>query len=156
VAAFHNGADAYLVKPIRRRELLARLDAIVKRTKRRTEQPAILKMGAYHVDLLERVLMLQDRPVELTPKDFDLFVMFLLNIGRLLTRAEIRDNVWGHEASITSRTVETHVSRIRSKLALTPDNGWHLTAVYGHGYRLQSMAAMARLQKHAVNEAQSN
>jgi DNA-binding response OmpR family regulator len=79
----------------------------------------------------------------LTAKDFDLSVLFLRNVGRLLSRGHIRETVWGPNAVVTSRTLDTHVSRIRNKLGLTPDNGWRLAAVYRYGYRLEQLDAAA-------------
>jgi DNA-binding winged helix-turn-helix (wHTH) protein len=70
-----------------------------------------------------------------------LLVLFLRNVGRLLSRAEIRETVWGPRAPFSSRTLDTHVSRIRDRLGLTPSHGWRLAAVYGYGYRLQHITA---------------
>jgi DNA-binding response OmpR family regulator len=77
--------------------------------------------------------------VDLTAKDFDLSVLFLRNVGRLLSRGHIRETVWGPNAVVTSRTLDTHVSRIRNKLGLTPEHGWRLGAVYRYGYRLEQL-----------------
>jgi len=71
-------------------------------------------------------------------------VFLLRNIGRLLSRGYILEAVWGQSADINTRTVDTHVSRIRGKLGLTPESGWRLAAVYQHGYRLERVAAAAR------------
>jgi DNA-binding response OmpR family regulator len=79
--------------------------------------------------------------IELTAKDFDLAAMFLRNIGRLLSRQRIHEAVWGSNGAVTSRTIDTHVSRIRNKLGLIPSNGWQLKGVYGHGYRLERDSA---------------
>jgi DNA-binding response OmpR family regulator len=86
-----------------------------------------------------RTLLRCGRVVSLTSKDFDLSVFFLRNVGRLLSRQEIRESVWGSGADLTSRTLDTHVSRVRRRLALTADNGWCLAAVYGFGYRLTTV-----------------
>jgi DNA-binding response OmpR family regulator len=81
------------------------------------------------------------KQVDLTAKDFDLSVLFLRNVGRLLSRGHIRETVWGPNAVVTSRTLDTHVSRIRNKLGLTPEFGWRLAAVYRYGYRLEHLDA---------------
>ena len=139
VTALRQGADDYMVKPVRRLELLARLEAIARRCKHRTEQPEVLEVDVYRVDTQTRTVTRQERQVDLTAKDFDLSVLFLRNIGRLLSRGHIRESVWGPNAVVTSRTLDTHVSRIRNKLGLTPENGWRLAAVYRYGYRLEQL-----------------
>jgi two-component system response regulator RegX3 len=139
VLALRQGADDYMVKPVRRLELIARLEAIARRGKHRAEQQEILELDVYRVDCQTRTVMREDRVVDLTAKDFDLSVLFLRNIGRLLSRGHIRETVWGPNAVVTSRTLDTHVSRIRNKLGLTPENGWRLAAVYRYGYRLAQL-----------------
>jgi two-component system, OmpR family, response regulator RegX3 len=144
VTALRQGADDYMVKPVRRLELIARLEAIARRGKHRTEQPEVLEMDVYRVDCQTRTVTRHDRQVELTAKDFDLSVLFLRNVGRLLSRGHIRESVWGPNAVVTSRTLDTHVSRIRNKLGLTPENGWRLAAVYRYGYRLEQLDSTAQ------------
>ena len=124
-------------------KLIARLEAIARRGKHRTEQPEVLEMDVYKVDCQTRTVTRRERPVELTAKDFDLSVLFLRNVGRLLSRGHIRESVWGPNAVVTSRTLDTHVSRIRNKLGLTPENGWRLAAVYRYGYRLEQLDSAA-------------
>ena len=79
----------------------------------------------------------------MTQKDYELAVFLLRNIGRLLSRGYILEAVWGQSADLNTRTVDTHVSRIRGKLQLTPEHGWRLSAVYQHGYRLEQVAVAA-------------
>jgi len=78
-------------------------------------------------------------PITLSLKDFDLAVYFMRNVGRVLSRRKIVEEVWGSNVNLTSRTLDTHVSRVRTKLWLTQENNWHLGAVYGHGYRLERL-----------------
>jgi DNA-binding response OmpR family regulator len=144
VAALRAGADDYVVKPVRRLELLARLDAVLRRGRHEEAQPKVIESGAVRLDCQTRTAALDSRRVDLTRKDFDLSVLFLSNIGRLLSRSYIRDTVWGSETVVTSRTLDTHVSRVRNKLGFTPEHGWQLTAVYGHGYRLEQLHTAAR------------
>jgi two-component system, OmpR family, response regulator RegX3 len=135
VTALHEGADDYLIKPVRRLELLARLQA-VKRHSQTLAQDAI-EMGAIRVNCQARTILRNGVPLEISIKDFDLSVLLLRNVGRLLSRREIRDAVWGSQLSLHSRTLDTHVSRVRTGPGLIPEHGWRLTAVYGHGYRLE-------------------
>jgi two-component system response regulator RegX3 len=141
VSALRQGADDYMVKPVRYLEFIARLEAIARRGKHRTKQPEVLKLDVYHVDGLSRTVMRGGRPVDLTAKDFDLSVLFLRNVGQLLSRGHICERVWGRSALVPSRTLDTHVSRVRRKLGFIPENGWRLAAKYGYGYRLQQLGA---------------
>jgi two-component system response regulator RegX3 len=142
VSALRQGADDYMIKPVRYLEFIARVEAIARRGMHRTEQqPGVMKVGAYDVDGVSRTLMRDGRPVELTTKDFDLSVLFLRNVGQLLSRRHICERVWGRNDVVTSRTLDTHVSRVRRKLGFAPENGWRLAAKYGYGYRLQQFGA---------------
>lgn len=144
VHALSSGADDYMVKPLSKLELLARIDALARRT--RANQPQaeeVLEYGRLLVDCRNRQVKLDGEDVAMTQKDYELAVFLLRNIGRLLSRGYILEAVWGQSAEINTRTVDTHVSRIRGKLQLTPENGWRLSAVYQHGYRLERIAAAA-------------
>lgn len=140
VTALQQGADDYMVKPLRRKELLARLEAIARRGNPKPRQFDVIDIGDVRVDSQTRTAWRDGRQVDLTDKDCTLLVLFLLNVGRLFSRGEIREAVWGTGAALSSRTLDTHVCRIRDKLGLTPPNGWRLAAVYGYGYRLQQIA----------------
>jgi DNA-binding winged helix-turn-helix (wHTH) protein len=122
----------------RRFELVARLEAIARRGKHRIEGSAAIEAGGLHVDCGARSAWRDGCPVEMTAKDFELSVLFLRNIGRLLSRGYLLDTVWGPHAHGLSRTLATHVSRLRKKLGLTPEHGWRLLPVYTRGYRLIS------------------
>lgn len=141
VSALRQGADDYVTKPVRPSELVARLHAIHRRSELRTEKPPTLQVDGFQIDLHSRILHRDSRSVRLTAKDFDLSVLFLSNIGRLLSRDHIRERVWGQTAAVSSRSLDTHVSRVRAKLGLTPDQGWRLAAVYRYGYRLGRLGA---------------
>jgi DNA-binding response OmpR family regulator len=77
--------------------------------------------------------------VELTQKEFELAAFLFRNVGRMLSRGHILESVWGHGPELTTRTVDTHISRVRTKLELNPDHGWRLSAIYHFGYRLESL-----------------
>jgi DNA-binding response OmpR family regulator len=143
VTALKHGADDYMVKPLHRMELLARLEAIARRGRSEARQPEVIDKGALLVNCQARSAQRDGVPVNLSTKDFDLLVLFLCNVGRLLSRAEIGEAVWGSKVAFSSRTLDTHVCRIRDRLGLTPSHGWRLAAVYGYGYRLQQVAMPA-------------
>jgi DNA-binding response OmpR family regulator len=139
VSALRQGADDYMIKPVRCLEFIARLETIARRDMRRAEQPEVLKLDVYHVDCPSHTLMRDGHPVDLTAKDFELSVLFLRNVGQLLSRGHICERVWGRSEAVTWRTLDTHVSRVRHKLRFMPENGWRLVAKYGYGYRLQQL-----------------
>lgn len=146
VSALRQGADGYLVKPVRQMELLARLEAVTRRNAAESSHPQQLEVDVFRVDSEARRLLRNNQPLELTAKDFDLAVFFLRNVGRLLSRRHLQESVWNAKAGVSSRTLDTHVSRIRNKLLLLPQHGWRLTAVYGHGYRLQQLPEVTALR----------
>jgi DNA-binding response OmpR family regulator len=132
-AALAAGADDYVVKPPKPRELLARIAAVARRV--RPGGLPVLRMGAYEADVQKHRLAIDGQPVTLTQKEFDLAVYFLQSPGKLLSRDHLLNKVWGINADVDTRTVDTHVSRLRKKLFLDGSKGWKLTPVYGYGYR---------------------
>jgi DNA-binding response OmpR family regulator len=138
VHALRNGADDYLVKPLRRLEFLARVEALLRRApgRARTSEP-LLREGAFTIDPEGRTVLKDGTPVELTQKEFQMALLLFRNVGRLLSRAYLLDTIWGVGADVGTRTVDTHASQLRSKLGLRPEEGWRLSSVYQHGYRLE-------------------
>ena len=136
VTALRQGADDYMTKPIRRLELAARIEAMARRSRLRPQPRPALKVDVFSIDLEARTVRRRSQPVLLTTKDFEVAVLFLSNIGRLLSRRQIQEWVWGLADPSGSRTLDTHVCRIRNKLKLIPEYGWELAAVYSFGYRL--------------------
>jgi DNA-binding response OmpR family regulator len=134
VHALRQGADDFIVKPPKALELLARMDALTRRA--RSNRTATIRMGPYELDPERRSVTIEGRPVSLTQKEFDLAVFLFQNSGRLLSRVKLLEQVWGVSADLDTRTVDTHVSRVRRKLQLDESTGWKLLPVYGFGYRL--------------------
>jgi two-component system, OmpR family, response regulator RegX3 len=98
-----------------------------------------LSIGPYRLNVNSRTIDHAGERVDLTHKEFDLALYLFRNPGRLLSRGQILEAVWGTTADLNTRTVDTHISRIRNKLGLMPENGWKLSAVYQHGYRLERL-----------------
>lgn len=142
VAALQGGADDYLIKPVRRAELLARIEAVLRRT-----QPAAnderLGVGPYEFDLAGKQAWIDGEPIELTDKEFDLSLFLFRNVGRLVSRGHLLAAVWGRNPAVATRTVDTHISRVRTKLQLRPERGFRLTPTYNYGYRLERMPSQA-------------
>lgn len=132
------GADDYMAKPIRPAELAARIGSLLRRTC--PGQGALggpLAVGGYLFDCSARSVSWRGQRVQLTPKEFDLAVLLFRNESRIVTRDHIVAAVWGREVSPVLRTIDTHISRVRSKLGLNAGHGVRLTPVYTHGYRLE-------------------
>ncbi len=132
------GADDYMAKPVRRNEFLARVAAVARRGQLQPEGRELLRAGPYEIDPATRTIRYVGEPVDLTQKEFDLALFLFRNAGRVLSRSRILENVWGVGPGLNTRTVDTHVSRLRSKLGIDGSGGWRLVAVYNHGYRLES------------------
>ncbi len=129
------GADDYMVKPIRRGELMARVYALLRRAY--PQLPAeTFHVGVYTVDTRVREVQLRGQLVELTQKEYELALFLFRNVGRLLSRKHMLESVWGKE-NIPTRTIDTHVSRLRNKLMIRPEHGFRLVSVYSLGYRLE-------------------
>jgi len=139
ITALDAGADDYLVKPARAGELNARINALSRRIGNETEQQESLVIGPYEINLVKRSILVSGEAVSLTDKDFDLAVFMFQNIGRLLSRDFLLECVWGISIDINTRTVDTHVSRLRRKLNIRPENGFRIKTIYQHGYRLESI-----------------
>ncbi len=141
VAALSAGADEYLTKPLRQHETLARIEAVARRSQIEDDLPEDTnrEFGPLAYNLANQQVLLQGEPVSLTRREFELIVMLLDNLGRLVPREAILKEIWGLNGNVVTRTVDTHISRVRRKLNLTPEAGWLLKGVYHHGYRLERL-----------------
>ncbi|MFU2071508.1 response regulator transcription factor [Bordetella hinzii] len=139
VQGLQAGADDYIVKPLRPAELLARVSALLRRAQPAAQDSPPFDVGPYHVDPARRVIELHGESVTLAPKEYELALLFLRNIGRLLSRDLLAETVWNREIPPTSRTLDTHLSNVRQKLQLRPQNGLRLTSSYALGYRLETV-----------------
>lgn len=140
VTALEHGADDYMIKPVDRLELLARINTLYRRLHTQEVDKDVCKYGNFTIFKKERKIALNDEQLNLTPKEYELASMLFESEGSLLPRTEILKTVWGINAEINTRTVDTHISRLRKKLLLEPANGWHLSSIYHHGYRLERVS----------------
>lgn len=137
VRALERGADDYLVKPVKKGEMLARIAALHRRAQHQSTGDGVYDFPPFRFRSRTSQVTKHATPVELTKKEFDLALHLFRNANRLLSRGHILESVWGTRADLNTRTVDTHVSRVRSKLGLNLDVGWRLRSIYQHGYRLE-------------------
>ena len=138
VSALEAGADDYLVKPLRKAELIARMKAILRRAGTEEAQK-VVRLGPIELDLTQHQATVNGEEVKLTNKDFELATFVLSNVGKILSREYLLKSVWGLSADVSTRTVDVHISRIRRKLGINSSVGLCLKTIYQHGYRLEKL-----------------
>ncbi len=132
------GADDYVTKPFSPRELLARVQAAIRRSKRSTLRPAV-SFGDVQVDFACMRATRAGKPVTLTAHEFKLLRFFLDNPERVLSRDELLNEVWGYNAYPSTRTVDNQILKLRQKLEGNPASPVHFCTVHGAGYRFVQM-----------------
>ena len=144
VLGLETGADDYLTKPFSVHELLARIKAIFRRmdalaASRATPKQVIEAAGGLRIDPASREVVMRGRPITLTHKEFDLLKHFAENPGRVYTRAQLLDAVWGYSHDGYEHTVTTHINRVRAKLEADPLRPEIILTVRGAGYRMRDI-----------------
>jgi DNA-binding response OmpR family regulator len=135
------GADDYIAKPVRQGELLGRIQAVARRAQgEAAAAPERLELPPFTIERRERRILRGGEPVALTDREYELALFLFQNVGKLLSRSHLQEAVWGLGAKAQTRTVDTHMSRLRGKLGLTEENGWLLASVHQFGYRLERVA----------------
>ncbi len=134
------GADDYVTKPFSIKELMARVKAIVRRMenisqKGNTETSKIIRAGDMVIDPAKRSVMLNDKSVDLTTKEFDLLLHFARNPGHVYSRSQLLDKVWGYGHEGYEHTVNSHINRLRSKIEKDPAQPRYVLTVWGVGYK---------------------
>jgi DNA-binding response OmpR family regulator len=139
VRGFRMGADDFVTKPFSLLELLARVEALLRRATadERTPQAPLFRFGDISIDPAARRVSKSGEPVDLTDKELSLLLALARRQGAVATRQELLSEVWGHRSAVMSRTVDTHVAELRRKLEADPAAPRHIVTIRKRGYRLQ-------------------
>ncbi len=138
VVGLELGADDYVTKPFSHRELVARIRAVLRRQGGSAEEGSVaLEAGPVRMDVERHLVTVAGAPVQLPLKEFDLLELLLRNTGRVLTRAQLIDRVWGSDYVGDTKTLDVHVKRLRAKIEPDPAAPQHLLTVRGLGYKLE-------------------
>jgi two-component system response regulator RegX3 len=140
VVGLELGADDYVTKPFSSRELVARIRAVLRRRGEPTDEPAgaALEAGPVRMDVDRHVVTVDGGTVPMPLKEFDLLELLLRNAGRVLTRGQLIDRVWGSDYVGDTKTLDVHVKRLRAKIEPDPSNPRHLVTVRGLGYKFET------------------
>jgi two-component system response regulator RegX3 len=141
VVGLELGADDYVTKPYSARELIARVRAVLRRGSEPAEVdalPGVLAAGPVRMDVERHVVSVNGDVVPLPLKEFDLLEYLLRNVGRVLTRGQLIDRVWGADYVGDTKTLDVHVKRLRSKVETDPSAPKHLVTVRGLGYKFEA------------------
>jgi two-component system, OmpR family, response regulator RegX3 len=141
VVGLELGADDYVTKPYSPRELVARIRAVLRRGSEPDLVTATVEAGGVRMDVERHVVTVAGREVRLPLKEFELLEMFLRNAGRVLTRGQLIDRVWGADYVGDTKTLDVHVKRLRAKIEVDPANPQHLVTVRGLGYKYEAVPA---------------
>lgn len=132
------GASDYIVKPESEEVIVARIEAAARRRSTLAKPERFQTFGTYRIDRLNEVIDRNGEAIHLTAKEFKVAALFFDNLNRPLSRSYIFSQIWGNLGDITTRTLDMHVSRVRSKLELRPHNGFAIQTVFGFGYRMDA------------------
>lgn len=130
-------------KPLRRNAVAVRVKLLLQRAYPDHDEKQVQQFGDYVFESPAHIVIHGGITITLTQKEFALAVLLFGNLGRPLSRAYLQESVWGQEDEneLPTRTIDTHISRVRNKLELKPEKGFRLTTVYGYGYQLERLAA---------------
>jgi two-component system response regulator RegX3 len=139
VVGLELGADDYVTKPYSSRELLARIKAVLRRLAEPEELvPSTLEAGPVRMDVERHVVTVRGAKTSLPLKEFELLEMLLRNAGRVLTRMQLIDRVWGSDYVGDTKTLDVHIKRLRAKVEADPANPAHILTVRGLGYKFEA------------------
>ena len=138
VVGLELGADDYVTKPFSSRELVARMRAVLRRLGDSEELlPPTIEAGSVRIDIERHVVSVRGENITMPLKEFDLLEFLVRNSGRVLTRNQLIDRVWGADYVGDTKTLDVHIKRLRAKIELDPSNPLHINTVRGLGYKFE-------------------
>ena len=138
VVGLELGADDYVTKPFSSRELLARVRAVLRRHGESEELlPASIEAGSVRIDIERHVVSVRGENITMPLKEFDLLEFLVRNSGRVLTRNQLIDRVWGADYVGDTKTLDVHIKRLRAKIEIDPSTPLHISTVRGLGYKFE-------------------
>ncbi|MDQ0033382.1 DNA-binding response OmpR family regulator [Variovorax boronicumulans] len=152
--SLHAGADDFLIAPISDAELEARICGLLRRSYPALHEPQLV-FGPYQFLPAWRTVKLNGVRVELRNREYDLALFLFQNTGCLLSRKHLYQAIWGADFEVLSRSLDTHLSRVRAKLDLRPANGFLLAALRGFGYRLETVSPQEEVQARPLSQERS-
>jgi DNA-binding response OmpR family regulator len=139
VTGLRAGADDYATKPFRPAVLLARVNALGRRIQSAQSEHVTERFGQFTFHLQSKAVQLNSEDIQLTAKEFQLALLLFRSMDRAVSRQHVLETIWGLRADIPTRTLDSHITRLRSKLKLSAENGYQLSSIYGFGYRLEEI-----------------
>lgn len=137
VHGLDSGADDYLVKPLRERELMARLQAQLRKYYPGVRGAKVVEVGVFSLDETARVACVRGKPVDLSSREFDVALMLFSSLGRIVSKDMLARKIWGVVDRKFDATLATYVSKVRSRLEVRAKNGLVISTIYNYGYRLE-------------------
>jgi two-component system, OmpR family, response regulator RegX3 len=138
VVGLELGADDYVTKPFSHRELLARIRAVLRRGQEAELVPDVIEAAGVRMDVERHEVSVDGERIKLALKEFELLEMLLRNAGRVLTRAQLIDRIWGADYVGDTKTLDVHIKRLRTKIETDPANPRYLITVRGLGYKFEA------------------
>ena len=129
------GADDYVTKPFSFMELAARVEAVLRRASKHSESVDVLRFGDVMVDFKKNTATRHHAPLELSPREFRILKYFAEHLGEVVTRDQLLDHVWGYDSFPLTRTVDTHIAKLRQKIEENPSDPHYIVTVHRAGYK---------------------